>query len=52
MRPLPRQARVFGRMMATAYDAHRLLSSSMLGRMTPARIFALCLLNPQRNAEW
>ncbi len=49
LRPLPRQARVFGRMMATAYDAHRLLDSSMLGRMRAARIFALYLMNPFRS---
>jgi 3-oxosteroid 1-dehydrogenase len=49
LRPLPRQARVFGRMMATAYDAHRLLDSSMLGRIRAARIFALYLLNPFRS---
>ena len=49
LRPVPRQARVFGRMMATAYDAHRLLDSSMLGRMRAARVFALYLLNPFRS---
>jgi 3-oxosteroid 1-dehydrogenase len=49
LRPVPRQARVFGRMMATAYDAHRLLDSSMLGRIRAARIFALYLLNPFRS---
>ena len=48
LRPVPHQARVFGRMMATAYDAHRLLDSSMLGRMRAARVFALYLLNPFR----
>jgi len=49
LRPLPHQARVFGRMMATAYDAHGLLDSSMLGRMRAARIFALYVLNPFRS---
>ena len=49
LRPVPRQARVFGRMMATAYDAHRLLDSSMLGRMRAARVFALYVLNPFRS---
>jgi 3-oxosteroid 1-dehydrogenase len=49
LRPVPRQARVFGRMMATAYDAHRLLDSSMLGRIRAARIFALYVLNPFRS---
>jgi len=49
LRPLPRQARVFGRMMATAYDAHRLLDSSIPGRIRAARIFALYLLNPFRS---
>jgi len=49
LRPVPRQARVFGRMMATAYDAHRLLDSSMPGRIRAARIFALYLLNPFRS---
>src|SRR5512137_631185 len=49
LRPLPRQARVFGRMMATAYDAHRLLDSSVPGRIRAARIFALYLLNPFRS---
>jgi 3-oxosteroid 1-dehydrogenase len=49
LRPTPHQARVFGRMMATAYDAHRLLDSSMLGRMRAARVFALYVLNPFRS---
>ena len=49
LRPAPHQAMVFGRMMATAYDAHRLLDSSMLGRIRAARIFALYLLNPFRS---
>ena len=49
MRPAPHQAMVFGRMMATAYDAHRLLDSSMLGRLAAARLLALYLLNPFRS---
>jgi 3-oxosteroid 1-dehydrogenase len=49
LRPLPRQAMVFGRMMATAHDAHRLLDSSMMGRLRAARIFASYLLNPFRS---
>lgn len=49
LRPVPRQARVFGRMMATAYDAHRLLDSSLLGRMKAVRVFALYVLNPFRS---
>jgi 3-oxosteroid 1-dehydrogenase len=49
LRPLPRQARVFGKMMATANDAHRLLDSSAAGRITAARIFAMYLLNPFRS---
>jgi 3-oxosteroid 1-dehydrogenase len=36
-------------MMATAYDAHRLLDSSMLGRMRAARVLALYVLNPFRS---
>ena len=49
MRQLPRQARLFGRMMATAYDAHIMMDSSLRGRMRAARIFASYLLNPMRS---
>ena len=49
LRPLPRQAMVFGRMMATAYDAHRMLDSSVLGRVRAARVFALYFMNPFRS---
>ncbi len=49
MRPLPRQARVFGRMMATAFEAHCLLNSSRRGRAAAARLIAFYFLNPSRS---
>jgi len=49
LRPLPHQARLFGRMMATAYDAHLMLDSSLRGRFRAAAIFAAYFLNPARS---
>jgi len=49
MRQLPRQARLFGRIMATAYDAHLMLDSSVRGRVRAAKTFASYLLNPARS---
>ncbi len=49
MQPLPSQARLFGRMMATAGDAHRMVDASLRGRTAAARIVAAYLLNPFRS---
>jgi 3-oxosteroid 1-dehydrogenase len=49
MRPLPSQARLFGKMMATASDAHRLVDSSMAGRLAAVRLMVLYYLNPFRS---
>ncbi len=48
MQPLPSQARLFGRMMATAADAHRMVDASLRGRMAAAGIVAAYCLNPGR----
>ncbi|MEA1958305.1 MAG: FAD-dependent oxidoreductase [Chloroflexota bacterium] len=48
MRPLHPQARLFGRMMATAYDAHLMMDTSFKGRMKTAAIFASYFINPAR----
>lgn len=49
MRPLPRQARLFGRMMATAYDAHVMMDTSLRGRLRAALIFGRYFCNPARS---
>ncbi len=49
MQPLPSQARLFGRMMATAADAHRMVDASLRGRAAAARIVAAYCLNPWRS---
>ncbi len=49
MRPLPRQARLFGRMMATAYDAHLMMDSSLRGRLRAMRLFLGYFCNPVRS---
>jgi 3-oxosteroid 1-dehydrogenase len=48
MRPLHPQARLLGRIMATAYDAHRMMDTSLRGRMVTASIFAPYFINPAR----
>jgi 3-oxosteroid 1-dehydrogenase len=48
MRPLHPQARLLGRIMATAYDAHRMMDTSLKGRMITASIFAPYFINPAR----
>jgi 3-oxosteroid 1-dehydrogenase len=48
MRQLHPQARLLGRIMATAYDAHRMMDTSLKGRMTTASIFAPYFINPAR----
>jgi len=48
MRPLHPQARLLGRVMATAYDAHRMMDTSLRGRMRTASIFAPYFVNPAR----
>jgi 3-oxosteroid 1-dehydrogenase len=48
MRQLPPQARLFGRMMATAYQARLMLDSSFRGRLKASRIIAAYFLNPYR----
>ena len=48
MRPLHPQARLMGRIMATAYDAHRMMDTSFKGRMVTASIFAPYFINPAR----
>ncbi|MFA5055168.1 MAG: FAD-dependent oxidoreductase [Dehalococcoidia bacterium] len=48
MRPLHPQARLMGRIMATAYDAHRMMDTSLKGRMVTASIFAPYFVNPAR----
>jgi 3-oxosteroid 1-dehydrogenase len=48
MRPLHPQARLMGRIMATAYDAHRMMDTSIRGRMVTASIFAPYFINPAR----
>ncbi len=48
MRPLPRQARLLGRLMATAYDAHMMLDTSLRGRLWAVRVFGSYLVNPFR----
>jgi len=49
LRPLPVQARLFGRMMATAYDAHLMMDSSLLGRLRAGMIFLRYFANPVRS---
>ncbi len=49
LQPLPSQARLFGRMMATAGDAHRMVDASLRGRAAAARIVAAYFLNPFRS---
>ena len=49
MRQLPSQSRLFGRMMATAYDAHLMMDSSLRGRLRAANLFLLYFLNPARS---
>jgi 3-oxosteroid 1-dehydrogenase len=49
MRPLPSQARLFGRMMATAYDAHLMMDSSLGGRLRAMTLFASYFCNPARS---
>lgn len=49
LRPLPRQARLFGRMMATAYDAHLMMDTSLRGRLKAAALFIRYFLNPARS---
>ncbi len=48
MQPLPCQARLLGRMMATAGEAHRMVDSSLRGRAVAAGIVGAYLLNPFR----
>jgi len=48
MRPLHPQARLMGRIMATAWDAHRMMDTSLKGRMTTASIFVPYFVNPSR----
>lgn len=48
MRPLHPQARLMGRIMATAWDAHRMMDTSLKGRMVTASIFAPYFINPAR----
>jgi 3-oxosteroid 1-dehydrogenase len=48
MRPLHPQARLLGRIMATAYDAHCMMDTSLKGRMRTASIFAPYFVNPAR----
>ena len=48
MRPLHPQARLLGRVMATAYDAHCMMDTSLRGRMRTASIFAPYFINPAR----
>ena len=48
MRPLHPQARLLGRIMATAYDAHCMMDTSLSGRMRTASIFAPYFINPAR----
>lgn len=49
MQPLPSQARLFGKMMATASDAHRMVDASPRGRAVTARVVAAYCLNPFRS---
>ncbi len=49
MQPVPSQARLFGKMMATAGDAHRMVDASPRGRAAAARIVAAYYLNPFRS---
>ncbi len=49
MRPLPAQARLFGRMMATAYEAHLMMDASLRGRLRAATIFVRYFCNPARS---
>jgi 3-oxosteroid 1-dehydrogenase len=48
MRPLHPQARLLGRIMATAWDAHRMMDTSLRGRVVTASIFAPYFINPAR----
>ena len=48
MRPLHPQTRLMGRVMVTAYDAHRMMDTSLKGRMRAAAILAPYFLNPSR----
>ena len=48
MRPLHPQARLMGRIMATAWDAHRMMDTSLRGRMITASIFVPYFVNPAR----
>lgn len=49
MRQSPSQERLFGRMMATAYDAHLMMDTSPVGRLKAMRLFVLYFLNPARS---
>ncbi len=49
MQPVPSQARLFGKMMATAGDAHRMVDASTRGRIAAGRIVAAYYLNPFRS---
>lgn len=49
IRPLPLQARLMGRLMATAWDAHVMLDTSLSGRLKAMRIFLSYFLNPRRS---
>ena len=48
MRPLHPQTRLMGRVMVTAYDAHRMMDTSLKGRMRAAAILAPYFLSPSR----
>ncbi|MDD5712535.1 MAG: FAD-dependent oxidoreductase, partial [Smithellaceae bacterium] len=48
LRPLHPQARLLGRIMVTAYDAHLMMDTSVKGRLRTAFIFTPYFLNPLR----
>ncbi len=49
LRPLPRQERILGRMMATIYDVHLMMDSSLRGRLKAIKLFICYFFNPARS---